>query len=60
MSDKMKTSGIDLRSAYQREWRKKNKEKVKAYQERYWERKAIREELQRKEMQKHDRSGDDL
>lgn len=27
-------------AAYKREWRKRNKEKVKAANERYWERKA--------------------
>ncbi|WP_353052391.1 hypothetical protein [Bacillus thuringiensis] len=30
----------ELRNAYLREWRKKNKEKVKKYQDRYWEKKA--------------------
>lgn len=30
----------EARNAYLREWRKKNKEKVKQYQDRYWEKKA--------------------
>ena len=28
------------RLAYRREWQKKNRDKVKAYNERYWEKKA--------------------
>lgn len=30
-----------LRNEYMRKWRKKNKDKVKEAQERYWERKAL-------------------
>ncbi|WP_017414147.1 hypothetical protein [Clostridium tunisiense] len=30
----------DARNKYMREWRAKNKDKVKAAQERYWKRKA--------------------
>ena len=30
----------ELRRAYKREWNRKNKDKVKAAQVRYWERKA--------------------
>lgn len=29
-----------LKNAYQREWRKRNPEKAKEHQRRYWERKA--------------------
>ena len=29
-----------LKNAYAREWRSKNKDKVKAYQEKYWQNKA--------------------
>lgn len=36
MSDKAK----ELRRAYKREWNRKNKDKVKAAQERYWQKKA--------------------
>ncbi len=36
MDDKAKAE----RNAYMKEWRKKNKDKVKAAQERYWENKA--------------------
>ena len=28
------------RQAYRREWQRKNRDKVKAYNERYWEKKA--------------------
>lgn len=31
---------LELRREYQREWRRKNKEKVRANNLRYWERKA--------------------
>lgn len=34
-----------LKRKYHREWQRKNKDKVKEYNERYWERKA--EELRR-------------
>ena len=30
----------DMRRAYKREWNRRNKDKVKAAQARYWERKA--------------------
>lgn len=36
MTEKAKTE----KKAYMREWRKKNKDKIKAAQERYWENKA--------------------
>lgn len=36
MSDKAK----EMRRAYKREWNRKNKDKVKAAQERYWQKKA--------------------
>ena len=39
MNDKAR----EERNAYMREWRKKNKEKVKKYQENYWKRKASEE-----------------
>lgn len=32
------------RNAYMKEWRKKNKEKVKDYQNKYWERKVSKAE----------------
>lgn len=34
------------RNRYQREWRKRNKDKVKAYKERYWLKKAEEREAQ--------------
>ena len=36
----MNKKARDLRSEYNREWRAKNKEKVREYQKRYWEKKA--------------------
>jgi len=38
MSEKAK----ELRRQYQREWRKRNPDKVKKHQKRYWERQAER------------------
>ena len=41
MNEKQLTGkALELRRAYQREWRRKNKDKVKANNRRYWERKA--------------------
>lgn len=39
MNDKARAK----RNAYMKEWRKKNKDKMKKYQENYWERKAKEE-----------------
>lgn len=36
-------AALEARRAYQREWKRKNREKVKAQQERYWQRKADQE-----------------
>lgn len=44
MNDKAK----ELKRQYEREWRRKNKDKVKAAQERYWERKASKSKLNNK------------
>ncbi len=44
----MTDSAREARNAYLREWRKKNKDKVKAAKERYWEKKA-REANERKD-----------
>lgn len=32
----------ELKNAYDRNWRSKNKDKVKIYNARYWQRKALR------------------
>lgn len=37
----------EARNAYMRDWRKRNKEKVKAVQQRFWERKARRLDSER-------------
>lgn len=39
----MNEAAKQARKEYQRQWRNKNKDKVKAAQERYWEKKAKEE-----------------
>ena len=36
----MNEAAAEARRAYKREWQRKNADKVKAYQSRYWEKKA--------------------
>ena len=36
----MNEKAIEARRAYQREWQRKNRDKVRAQQERYWTKKA--------------------
>ena len=48
-NEKLQEQAVELRRAYQREWRKKNKDKVRVNNLRYWERKA------QKAAQKEDR-----
>lgn len=38
-----------LRNAYARDWRAKNKDKVKAHQEKYWSNKVLKEKINSKE-----------
>ncbi len=45
MSKDIKEKARLKRNAYMREWRRKNKDKVREYQENYWERKAKEDEL---------------
>ena len=40
MGNKISEAALEARRAYQREWRRKNPDKVKAQTNRYWERKA--------------------
>lgn len=40
MSAKIDEKALELKRAYLREWRKRNKDKVRAQTERYWQRKA--------------------
>ena len=40
------------RNAYRREWSRKNKDKLKEYQERYWAKKAEELHQQKVEMEK--------
>lgn len=35
-----KRAAVEARRAYQREWRAKNRDKIKASEERYWAKKA--------------------
>lgn len=39
--------GREARNEYLREWRKKNKDKVKKYNDGYWQRKAEKEKRER-------------
>lgn len=43
----LSNEALEIRRAYYREWRKKNPDKVREKNRKYWEKKA--EELQRKE-----------
>ena len=36
----MTTKAIEARKAYKKQWQQNNPEKVRRYQERYWEKKA--------------------
>ena len=40
MLNKIKKSAAELRREYIKEWRRKNPDKVKLYNQTYWERKA--------------------
>lgn len=40
MKEKLSNEALEVRRAYQRAWRKKNPEKVRQHNERYWEKKA--------------------
>ncbi|MFE4880728.1 hypothetical protein [Bacillus mycoides] len=40
MVNQKETAAREAKNAYMREWRAKNKDKVKATQERYWQRQA--------------------
>ena len=41
MEENRQISAAEAKRLYQREWRRKNPEKVRAIQQRYWERKAL-------------------
>ena len=45
----MSEAALEARRAYKREWQRKNKDKVKAQQARYWERKAAEGDSGRRE-----------
>ena len=50
MSKDLSQEAKEARNAYYREWRKKNPEKMKRYQENYWKKKA--QEIQEEEEEK--------
>ena len=41
------------RAEYMKQWRKKHPDKISQYNKQYWERRALREQKQQKEMQDH-------
>jgi len=45
----MTEKAVEARRAYKRQWAKDNREKVRAAQERYWQKIADRKEADRKE-----------
>ena len=44
----MNEKALEARRAYKRKWAKDNQEKIRAYQERYWERKAEQGEAEKR------------
>lgn len=42
----MTEKAIEARRAYKREWARRNPDKVRAWHERYWEKKAAEQEAQ--------------
>ena len=53
----MSEAAREARKAYQREWNRKNKDKVKANQARYWERKAAKAKEQEQAKAKREKTG---
>ena len=45
----MDSKAREIKNAYMREWRAKNKDKVKAHQEKYWSNKVLKEKISSKE-----------
>lgn len=52
--DQLSQEALEARRAYQKEWRRKNPEKVREKNRRYWERRA-----QRKEDAEHEQTAAD-
>lgn len=54
MAVKLSDEARELRNAYMREWRRKNKERVKQTQANHWERKAeeLRQEREKEQQSK--------
>ena len=53
MSERTVKAIRNARSEYQREWRKKNPTKTKEYNNRYWERRVMRDQMQEREKKEH-------
>lgn len=47
MSIILSHKGIKARQDYNREWRRKNKERVQKYNAQYWERKAMKNKIEK-------------
>ena len=47
----LKEKALELRREYQREWRRRNKDKVRANNLRYWERKAQKAAQEERQVQ---------
>lgn len=45
----MNQKAREIKNAYMREWRARNKDKVKAHQEKYWSNKVLKEKKNSKE-----------
>ena len=58
----MKANPNVARQAYMRKWRKEHPVKISQYNKQYWERRALREQMQQEEMEKngHDKTVSDL
>ena len=48
----MENKAAEARRKYMKEWRKRNRDRVKAYNERYWNRKAEAAEADTEEQEK--------
>jgi len=47
MNLQISNEATKVRREYHQDWRKKNKERVREYNAKYWERKALKEKLQK-------------
>ena len=47
--EKLSFAALEARRAYKRRWARENRERVREYNARYWERRAAREAVQQEE-----------